>query len=98
MLAPHQPRRILMFLAVALVLVGCLVLAAGSWSSAESSQVKEAQAQEAPKAVGATPQKRAESLGIKFEKRPLTYLNGCNRSGKLLFSSGFASKTKGRLG
>jgi enamine deaminase RidA (YjgF/YER057c/UK114 family) len=48
--------------------------------------------------AGMTPQQRAEAAGIKFEKLPPTYLNGCVRSGKLLFSSGFGSKTKGRLG
>lgn len=53
-------------------------------------------AAESNQAMG--PQQRAEAMGIKFEKLPLTYLNGCAKSGKLLFSSGFGSKTKGRLG
>lgn len=44
------------------------------------------------------PQKRAEALGVKFEKQEPGYLNGCVKSGKLLFSSGFGSKMKGRLG
>jgi enamine deaminase RidA (YjgF/YER057c/UK114 family) len=48
--------------------------------------------------AGLSPQKKAEALGIKFEKREPGYLNHCVKSGKLLFTSGFASKTKGRLG
>src|SRR2546423_639309 len=44
------------------------------------------------------PQKRAEALGIKFEKLKPAYLNWCNRSGKMLYTCGFSSKTKGRLG
>lgn len=44
------------------------------------------------------PQKRAEALGIKFEKKQPGYLNWCTRSGKLLFTSGFSSKIKGQLG
>ncbi len=50
------------------------------------------------KAEGATPTKRAESLGIKFEKLEPGYLNRCVKSGKLLFTSGHTSKIKGRLG
>jgi enamine deaminase RidA (YjgF/YER057c/UK114 family) len=44
------------------------------------------------------PQKRAEALGIKFEKLKPGYLNWCNRSGKMLYSSGFSSEIKGTLG
>ncbi|MBM3997113.1 MAG: RidA family protein [Planctomycetes bacterium] len=44
------------------------------------------------------PQKRAEALGIKFEKLKPAYLNWCNRSGKMLYTCGFSSKTKGTLG
>ena len=69
-------------------LIGCLIHASISSSPAETAQTKKADG----------PQKRAEALGIKFEKLPEPYLNGCVRSGKLLFSSGFGSKTKGRLG
>jgi len=98
MLVSNRVRRITVLTIAALVLVGCLIPAVVSWSSAETGQATVAQVKEPQKAVGTTPQKRAESLGIKFEKLPFTYLNGCNRSGKLLFSSGFASKTKGRLG
>ena len=45
-----------------------------------------------------SPQKRAEALGIKFEKLKPSYLNWCNRSGKMLYTCGFSSKTKGTLG
>jgi enamine deaminase RidA (YjgF/YER057c/UK114 family) len=45
-----------------------------------------------------TPQKRAEALGIKFEKLEPGYLNRCAKAGKLLFTSGHTSKIKGRLG
>jgi len=44
------------------------------------------------------PQKRAEALGVKFEKLPPAYLNWCNRSGKMLYTCCFSSKTKGTLG
>lgn len=44
------------------------------------------------------PQKRAEALGIKFEKLKPAYLNWCNCSGKMLYTCGFSSKTKGTLG
>lgn len=45
-----------------------------------------------------TPTKKAEALGIKFEKLEPGYLNRCVKSGKLLFTSGHTSKIKGRLG
>lgn len=45
-----------------------------------------------------SPQKKAEGLGIKFEKLKPGYLNRCVKSGKLLFTSGHTSKIKGRLG
>lgn len=45
-----------------------------------------------------TPTKRAEALGIKFEKLKPAYLNWCNRSGNMLYTCGFSSKTKGTLG
>ena len=82
----------------AMVSAGFLIPAALSWSASDTVQTTEIQAKEPLKAIGDTPQKRAESLGLTFEKLPPTYLNGCSRAGKLLFSSGFASKTKGRLG
>lgn len=47
---------------------------------------------------GMTPTKKAEALGIKFGKVEPKYLNHCVKTGKLLFTSGFGSKTKGRLG
>jgi len=95
MLYPSQGRSwAFTFNFAALVLIGCLIHVAGSFSPAESGQAKDP-----PKKAEATsPQKNAEALGIKFEKLQPGYLNGCNRSGKLLFTSGFASKTKGRLG
>jgi enamine deaminase RidA (YjgF/YER057c/UK114 family) len=45
-----------------------------------------------------SPQKKAESLGIKFEKIPAGYLNKCVKSGNWLITSGHTSKTKGKLG
>ena len=47
---------------------------------------------------GMSPTKKAEALGIKFEKLEPGYLNRCVKSGKLLFTSGHTSKIKGRLG
>ena len=44
------------------------------------------------------PQKKAEALGIKFEKLKPGYLNWCSKSGKTLYTSGFSSKIKGTLG
>jgi enamine deaminase RidA (YjgF/YER057c/UK114 family) len=93
MLYPTQGRS-WAFPFAALVLIGCLIQLAGSFSPAETNQAKEP-----PNKSGVmSSQKKAEALGVKFEKLPPGYLNGCNRSGKLLFTSGFASKTKGRLG
>src|SRR5262249_17477450 len=45
-----------------------------------------------------SPQKKAESLGIVFEKLQPGYLNKCVRSGNLLITSGHTSKIKGKLG
>jgi enamine deaminase RidA (YjgF/YER057c/UK114 family) len=45
-----------------------------------------------------TPQKRAESAGIQFEKLQPGYLNLCIRSGNQLITSGHTSTLKGRLG
>jgi enamine deaminase RidA (YjgF/YER057c/UK114 family) len=45
-----------------------------------------------------TPQQKAESLGIKFEKQTPGYLNLCIRSGRQLLSSGHVSTLKGKLG
>jgi enamine deaminase RidA (YjgF/YER057c/UK114 family) len=45
-----------------------------------------------------TPQQKAESLGIKFEKLTPGYLNLCIRSGQQLLSSGHVSTMKGKLG
>ncbi len=55
-------------------------------------------AQDKKLAVGTSPQKKAEALGITFEKIKPGYLNRCVRSGSLLFTSGHTSKIKGRLG
>jgi enamine deaminase RidA (YjgF/YER057c/UK114 family) len=88
MLYPIQGRS-WAFTFAALILIACLFQAGGSPPPVATSQAKE---------PAMTPTKKAEALGIKFEKLKPGYLNWCNRSGKLLFSSGFASKTKGRLG
>ncbi|MFN7651213.1 MAG: RidA family protein [Acidobacteriota bacterium] len=45
-----------------------------------------------------TPQQRAESLGLVFEKQTPGYLNLCIRSGNQLISSGHVSSLKGKLG
>ncbi len=45
-----------------------------------------------------SPQQKAESLGLKFEKQTPGYLNLCIRTGDLLFTSGHVSTKKGRLG
>jgi hypothetical protein len=45
-----------------------------------------------------TPQQKAESLGLKFEKQAPGYLNLCIRSGKQLITSGHVSNMKGKLG
>jgi len=45
-----------------------------------------------------TPQQRAESLGIKFDKQTPGYLNLCIRSGNQLLTSGHVSDLKGKLG
>ena len=73
-----------------LCLVACGVALTFFGSPAESGQVKAAQK--------GGPQQKAEALGVKFEKLQPGYLNRCAKAGKLLFTSGFASKTKGRLG
>ena len=79
----------------ALVLIVCLPLAT-LWSSVQPQNREPAAQNGKTKADG--PQQRAEALGIKFEKLKPGYLNWCNRSGNLLFTCGFSSKTKGRLG
>jgi enamine deaminase RidA (YjgF/YER057c/UK114 family) len=45
-----------------------------------------------------SPQSKAESLGIKFEKAAPAYLNLCIRSGNQLITSGHVSDLKGKLG
>ena len=45
-----------------------------------------------------SPQAKAESLGIKFEKQTPGYLNLCIRSGNQLLTSGHVSDLKGKLG
>ena len=45
-----------------------------------------------------SPQQKAESLGIHFEKTPPGYLNLCVRSGSQLITSGHVSTLKGKLG
>ena len=81
-------------LAIAVVaLLACFAQTTLSWLPAQGDT----------KPVGAGgakdgPQKRAEALGIKFEKLKPAYLNWCVRSGKMLYTSGFSSKIKGTLG
>jgi enamine deaminase RidA (YjgF/YER057c/UK114 family) len=84
------------FFITVVVVTASLSLVGFTSSPAESKQDKDKP--EVKKATGNTPQERAESLGIKFEKLKEPYLNGCVKSGKLLFTSGFGSKMKGRLG
>ena len=86
--------RTVAFLFVAALLGAGLMQVGVSSSPAESNQDKA----QAKKGEGTTPQRRAEAMGIKFEKLKPGYLNGCVRSGNLLFTSGFGSKMKGRLG
>jgi enamine deaminase RidA (YjgF/YER057c/UK114 family) len=92
------PIRFFAIVGILLVLAGGLVHAALSWSphAVADSTVPAVLAQ--PKKAEDSPQKKAEALGIKFEKLPAAYLNWCSRSGKMLYTSGFSSKTKGRLG
>ena len=45
-----------------------------------------------------TPQQKAESLGLQFEKQVPGYLNLCIRSGNQLMTSGHVSNIKGKLG
>ena len=45
-----------------------------------------------------SPQQKAESLGIAFQKLTPGYLNLCVRSGRQLISSGHVSSLKGKLG
>jgi len=44
------------------------------------------------------PQKKAEDLGIKFDKLTPGYLNLCVRTGNQLLTSGHVSSLKGKLG
>ncbi len=82
------------FSLAALMLIVCLIQPAGSSSSVEAGKAKGPPI----KGEGMTPTKRAEALGVKFEKLKPAYLNWCNRSGKMLYTCGFSSKSKGRLG
>src|ERR1043165_1440055 len=78
------------FTFMALVVLGCLVHITLSGLPAE-------QTKEQPKTAGMSPQKKAEALGITFEKLKPGYLNRCAKSGKVLCTSGHTSKIKGRL-
>ncbi len=80
------------FLIATLALIVCVVLAKLSPAPASGEPVS------LQKGKDDGPQKRAEALGVKFEKLKPAYLNWCNRSGKMLYTCGFSSKTKGRLG
>jgi enamine deaminase RidA (YjgF/YER057c/UK114 family) len=79
------------FMFAAVALLGFLMQVSVSTSPGQEKE-------QPKKGDGMTPTKRAEAMGIKFEKLKEPYLNGCVKSGKLLFTSGFGSKTKGRLG
>ena len=79
--------------AVAALVALALVVHVTLTGSAETKQDK---ADKQP--TGMTPTKKADALGIKFEKLEPGYLNRCVKSGKLLFTSGHTSKIKGRLG
>jgi len=83
------------FTLAVLVLIGGFVHATLSWSAAEPSHLPVVTAKAEQEM---TPTKKAEALGIKFGKVEPKYLNHCVKTGKLLFTSGFGSKTKGRLG
>jgi enamine deaminase RidA (YjgF/YER057c/UK114 family) len=98
---PTSVRSILLTIASVSFIVG-LLQATLSWSMAEPSAPTpdpspRAGAEEVL-AQGMTPTKKAEALGIKLGKVEPKYLNHCVKTGKLLFTSGFGSKTKGRLG
>jgi enamine deaminase RidA (YjgF/YER057c/UK114 family) len=69
--------------------VGAVLIAGGR------SLLSTAPAQET---ASMSPQKKAESLGITFEKLVPGYLNKCVRSGNQLITSGHTSKIKGKLG
>jgi enamine deaminase RidA (YjgF/YER057c/UK114 family) len=90
----QNARRTVAFLILAALLSAGLMQVGVSSTPAESNQDKA----QPKKGEGTTPQRRAEAMGIKFEKLKEPYLNGCVKTGKLLFTSGFGSKTKGRLG
>jgi enamine deaminase RidA (YjgF/YER057c/UK114 family) len=81
------------FAIAALVVLAALAQFTLPWSAAEPRREAEIVREQ-----GMTPTKKAEALGIKFEKLEPRFLNHCVKSGKLLFTSGFGSKTKGRLG
>jgi len=78
------------FMFAAILLITGLIQSAGSSVPAKQPVAKGEQEM--------TPTKRAEALGVKFEKLKPAYLNWCARSGKMLYTCGFSSKTKGRLG
>ncbi len=86
--------------AAAVILIGWLIHSVSSGDrGAGSRAVQQDSKQEClPQEQGMTPTKKAEALGIKLGKVEPKYLNHCVKTGKLLFTSGFGSKTKGRLG
>ncbi len=65
-------------------------LATAQWFSLDATIAADAEAGDA--------QKKAEALGITFEKQQPGYLNKCVRSGNLLITSGHTSKIRGKLG
>lgn len=85
-----------LFLAAGLALGALLALLAQPRLPAQPQSTDPPAKQAKPLPDG--PQKRAEALGIPFEKLKPAYLNWCNRSGKMLYTCGFSSKIKGTLG
>lgn len=85
-----------MFSVVVLVVAAWLIQ--GVAPSSQSGNTIAADAKPNVKEKELSPQRKAEALGIKFEKLEAKYLNSCVKSGKLLFTSGHTSKIKGRLG
>ncbi len=89
--------RSLAFTIAALVLLACMMQVMHSQTAAEATHETSGRKGSLVE-QGMTPTKKAEALGIKFEKLEPGYLNRCVKSGKLLFTSGHTSKIKGRLG
>lgn len=48
--------------------------------------------------MSSSPEQKARQLGVDFPELPKGYLNPCVRTGQLLFTSGFVSNIKGKVG